>query len=101
MRHGNRRKTVYGGKEISFDGATPENGYQPETNPYTVTIEDYVYDGVWSSDYNTTIYSMVIRSAGADSERLLKVYQDPYDKEWYIFSDTWKGFVSDIREPEE
>ncbi|MBR1693102.1 MAG: Ig-like domain-containing protein, partial [Lachnospiraceae bacterium] len=64
-----------------FDGATPENGYAPETNPYSVTIEDYVYDGVWSSDYNTTIYTIVMRFAGADSERLLKVYQDPYDKE--------------------
>ena len=81
-----------------FNGATVENNYEPSA-PLTVTVCDYVYDGVWSDDYNSYIYTVVVKSAGADTERLLKVYQDPFDQEWYIFSDSYKGFVADIVEP--
>lgn len=81
-----------------FDGATRFNEYTPD-EPLTVTVEDYVYDGVWSNDYNTYIYTVISRFAGADSERLLKIYQDPYDNQWYIFSDSWKSFCSDIKNP--
>ena len=81
-----------------FDGADRFNNYTP-SEPLAVTVEDYVYDGVWSNDYNTYIYTVISRFGGADSERLLKIYQDPYDNQWYIFSDSWKSFCSDIKNP--
>ena len=81
-----------------FDGADRFNNYTPG-EPLTVTVEDYVYDGIWSNDYNTYIYTVITRFKGADSERLLKMYQDPYDNQWYIFSDSWKSFCSDIKDP--
>lgn len=85
-----------------FDGAAPENGYTPvaDTNGnYSITIEDYVYDGVVSNDYNLKIYTVVTKFKGADTERLLKMYQDPFDREWYIWSDSYLGFTADIKEP--
>ncbi|OUM57693.1 hypothetical protein PIROE2DRAFT_17232 [Piromyces sp. E2] len=81
-----------------FDGASRYNNYTP-TTPLTITIEDYVYDGIWSSNYNTYIYTMVTRFKGSDFPRLLKIYQDQYDHQWYIFSDSWKGFCVDIKKP--
>jgi len=80
-----------------FDGTTPENGYM--TNETTITVKDYVYDGDWSDNYESKIYTVVVKSSGADTPRLLKVYQDPFDLEWYIFSDSWKSLILDIRKP--
>jgi len=80
-----------------FDGTNPDNGYT--MSELTVTVKDYVYDGVWSDNYESNIYTVVVQSSGADSPRLLKVYQDPFDLEWYIFSDSWKSLILDIRKP--
>ena len=81
-----------------FDGAEPSNGYTP-TTPLTVTLEDYVYSSEKSNDYQTWIYKITVRFPGADSERIIQVYQDTIDGKWYIFSDSWKGFTADIKEP--
>ncbi len=81
-----------------FDGADQSNGYTPST-PLTVTLEDYVYSSEYSNQYQTYIYKITSRFAGADSERIIQVYQDTIDGKWYIFSDSWKGFTADIKEP--
>lgn len=81
-----------------FDGAEPSNGYTP-TEPLTVTLEDYVYASQPSNQYQTQVYKVVTRFKGADSERIIQVYQDSIDGKWYIFSDSWMGFTSDIKEP--
>ena len=81
-----------------FDGASPHNMYTPDT-PLAVTVEDYVYDGIWSDDYQCMIYTVIARFDGADTERLLKMYQDPFDLRWYIFSDSYMSFISDVKNP--
>lgn len=81
-----------------FDGATPDNGYTP-SEPLTVTLEDYVYAEQHSNDYQTDIYKITSFFPGADSERIIQVYQDPIDGKWYIFSDSWMGFTADIKAP--
>lgn len=81
-----------------FDGATPYNEYKPET-PLAVTVEDYVYNGVWSDIYQTKIYRIISRFEGADTERYISVYQDPFDHQWYIFGDSYKAFITDIKNP--
>lgn len=81
-----------------FDGAEQSNGYTP-TEPLTVTLEDYVYSSEYSNQYQTYIYKITSRFKGADSERIIQVYQDTIDGKWYIFSDSWKGFTADIKEP--
>ncbi|ORX65031.1 hypothetical protein BCR32DRAFT_272871 [Anaeromyces robustus] len=81
-----------------LDGTSPENNYK--TNGTTITIKDYAYDGIWSNNYESKIYTVVVQSSGADNPRLLKVYQDPFDYEWYIFSDSWKSLILDIRKPQ-
>ncbi|MEE3333685.1 MAG: Ig-like domain-containing protein [Ruminococcus sp.] len=81
-----------------FDGANPDNGYTP-SEPKTVTLEDYVYSSEYSSDAQSYVYKIVSRFKGADSERIIQVYQDTIDGKWYIFSDSWKGFTADMKEP--
>jgi hypothetical protein len=81
-----------------FDGANPDNGYTP-SEPKTVTLEDYVYSSEYSSDAQSYVYKIVSRFEGADSERIIQVYQDTIDGKWYIFSDSWKGFTADMKEP--
>lgn len=81
-----------------FDGAEPANGYTP-SEPPTVTLEDYVYSSQVSNQYQTQIYKITSRFKGADSERIIQVYQDSIDGKWYIFSDSWMGFTADMKDP--
>lgn len=81
-----------------FDGAEPANGYTP-SEPLTVTLEDYVYASQTSNQYQTQIYKIVSRFKGADTERIIQVYQDSIDGKWYIFSDSWKSFTADMKDP--
>lgn len=81
-----------------FDGAEPDNGYTP-SEPLTVTLEDYVYSSQSSTDYQTQIYKIVTRFKGADSERIVDVYQDSLDGKWYLFSDSWGNLTSKIKSP--
>lgn len=80
-----------------FDGATPANKYTPN-DPPTVVLEDYVYSSQASNQYQTQIYKITCRFPGADNERIIQVYQSVNGK-WYIFSDSWMGFTSDIKSP--
>ncbi|MBQ4463755.1 MAG: hypothetical protein II915_04990 [Eubacterium sp.] len=83
-----------------FDGATPENGYTP-SSPLTVTLEEYVYNLPPSTMYGSTlsIERVVTRFAGADTERYVDFYMDPKDGNWYIWSDTYKSILADIKTP--
>ena len=81
-----------------FDGATPGNGYAP-SEPRTVTLEEYVYNLPASTMYGPTlaIERVVTRFQGADTERYMDLYEDPKDGKWYIWSDTYKGLLADIK----
>ena len=81
-----------------FDGATPENGYQPAI-PLTITLEEYVYNLPASTMYGPTLNleRVVTRFKGADSARYMDLYMDPKDNNWYIWSDSYKGLLADIK----
>ena len=84
-----------------FDGASPENGYTPE-EPLTVTLREYAYAPQISTIYGVELHveKIVTEFSGADTERAVSVYEDPSDGRWYVFSDTYAGLLSDVREPE-
>ncbi len=72
-----------------FDGATPENDYQP-SKPYTLTVESDPY-----SYQNEGYAKLNIRSGGADSPRQV-VLRKAGDGKWYL----WEQFLMvGIREP--
>ncbi len=81
-----------------FDGAEPSNGYTP-AEPFTVTVEDYVYNMPPSTMYGPTITieRLVTRFKGADNPRSLDLYMDPKDNSWYAWSDSYKGLMVDIK----
>ena len=81
-----------------FDGAAPENGYQP-TEPLAITLEEYVYNIPASTMYGPTLNleRVVTRFKGADSARYMDLYMDPKDNNWYIWSDSYKGLLTDIK----
>lgn len=83
-----------------FDGATPENGYTPNS-PLSITLREYPYAPQLSTMYGPNIYVEKIVSdfKGADSERSVSVYKDQKDQKWYIWSDTYKGLLVDIKTP--
>lgn len=83
-----------------FDGAAPENAYKP-SEPLTVTLREYPYAPQVSTMYGPELYVEKIVSdfKGADSERSVSVYKDPKDNKWYIWSDTYKGLLVDIKTP--
>lgn len=73
-----------------FDGATPENGYQPKV-PYaiTVTASPHSYpDENWATLYVT--------SGGADSPRGIKLRKKPSTGQWFLVE---IQCLSDIRVP--
>lgn len=81
-----------------FDGAESSNGYTP-SQPYSVTLEDYIYSSMKYNDYQTWVYQITSYFKGADTPRTIQVYQDTMDGKWYLFSDSWLKFTSDIKEP--
>ncbi|MBQ9846034.1 MAG: hypothetical protein IJO54_08160 [Oscillospiraceae bacterium] len=73
-----------------FEGATPENSYQPAL-PYTITVSDNPYS--YQNEGYATLY---IKSGGADSARQVQL-RKAKDGKWYL----WEQFLlSDIRKPE-
>ena len=73
-----------------FNGATPQNDYQP-SQPYTVTVSENPY-----SYQNQGYAKLFIRSGGADNPRevLLRLAKDG---KWYL----WEQFILvGIRQPE-
>lgn len=85
-----------------FDGASPDNGYTPN-NPLSITLREYPYAPQLSTMYGPNIYVEKIVSdfKGADSERSVSVYKDPKDNKWYIWSDSYKSLLVDIKTPVE
>ena len=81
-----------------FDGASPDNGYTPN-NPISITLREYPYAPQLSTMYGPNIYVEKIVSdfKGADSERSVSVYKDPKDNKWYIWSDSYKSLLVDIK----
>lgn len=73
-----------------FKGATVENGYEP-TTPYTITITDNPYS--YAEENWATVY---VKSAGADSERGIKLRKKPSTGQWFLNE---LLCLSDIRVP--
>lgn len=73
-----------------FQGATVENGYEP-TAPYTITVTDNPYS--FPEENWATVY---VKSAGADSERGIKLRKKPSTGQWFL-NDI--QCLSDIRIP--
>lgn len=73
-----------------FEGATPENDYQPN-EPYTITVSENP-----NSYTNQGMARLFIRSGGADSPRQIDL-RKAKDGKWYL----WEQYIlSDIRKPE-
>ena len=64
-------------------------------------MREYVYAPQTSTIYGRplSVEKVVIEFAGADTERQLSVYQDPTNGQWYIFSDSYGGFLMDVKTP--
>lgn len=73
-----------------FEGATPQNDYQP-AEPYTITVSENPYS------YQNEGYAMLyITSGGADSPRSVQL-RLAKDGKWYL----WEQYIlADIRKPE-
>lgn len=83
-----------------FDGAAPENGYTP-SEPLTLTLREFAYAPETSTSYGREleIERIVLDFEGADTERMVSVFCDPEDGNWYIWSDSYKGLLADIKPP--
>jgi hypothetical protein len=61
-----------------FAGATPENGYTPET-PYRITVSANPYS--FDNENWATLY---VQSGGADSPRPVKLRKKPSTGQWFL-----------------
>jgi len=75
-----------------FQGATPQNGYEP-TKPYTITVSENPYS--FNEENWATLY---VTSSGADTPRPVKLRKKPSTGQWFI-NDI--QCLSDIRIPTE
>ena len=84
-------KYLYIGKSY-FMGAIPDNDYTP-TVPYTIAIEE---DNNYHQDGFKRLF---LQSGGADNKRpiMLRLAKDG---NYYIWSDSYMGLMTDIRPPE-
>ncbi|MBR5712117.1 MAG: hypothetical protein IKX54_00820 [Lachnospiraceae bacterium] len=80
-----------------FKGATPQNNYMP-SSPYTITVSENPYSRTNFADGYLTLW---IASGGADTPRQVTLRQKKSTGEWFIFSDSFKGLLADIRVPAE
>ncbi len=72
-----------------FEGATPENNYQP-TVPYSIEVLEnkYSYD-------NEGYARLLVKTAGADSPRQITLRRK--GDEWFVWE--FPGVLADIRKP--
>ena len=77
-----------------FNGATPDNNYMP-TSPYTIKVTENPY----SRDGGEGYLTLWLTSGGADSMRDINLRQKPSTGQWFIFSDSYRGLLADIRMP--
>lgn len=84
-----------------FEGSSPQNGYMPRL-PLELILSEYPYQPQISTIYGQeiSVEKIVVVPKGADTERIVSVYEDPKDRRWYIWSDSYKPLLADIREPE-
>lgn len=61
-----------------FEGATPENGYKPNT-PYVIKVSENPYS--YSDDNWATLY---VTSGGADNPRPIKLRKKPSTGQWFL-----------------
>ena len=76
-----------------FKGATPDNDYTP-SNPFQIEVFENPY-----TDENEGYKKLFVRSGGADSERPITL-RLAKDGNYYVWSDSFMGLLSDIRQPE-
>ncbi len=75
-----------------FNGATPQNNYQPSM-PYTLTFFENPYS---RQNINEGYLTLHIKSGGGDNPRQLKLRSKPSTGQWFL----WEQFLlSDIRKP--
>lgn len=75
-----------------FEGANPENNYEPAT-PYTLTFFENPYS---RDNFKEGYLTLHIHSGGADSARQVKLRKKPSTGQWFL----WEQFLlSDIRKP--
>ena len=75
-----------------FNGATPQNSYQPSM-PYTLTFFENPYS---RQNINEGYLTLHIKSGGGDNPRQLKLRTKPSTGQWFL----WEQFLlSDIRKP--
>lgn len=73
-----------------FEGAIPDNDYQPK-EPYAIVVSENPYSYV-----NQGMAKLNIRSGGADNPRQIEL-RKAKDGKWYL----WEQYIlSDIRKPE-
>ena len=73
-----------------FEGATVANGYTP-TVSFTITVEDNPY-----SYPDENYATLLVRSAGADSPRPIRLRKKPSTGQWFLLE---VQCLSDIRIP--
>ena len=76
-----------------FEGSNPDNDYTPST-PYIVDVTDNPY-----TDQEEGFKRLFLKSSGADNNRPVTVRLSK-DGNYYIWSDTIMGLLTDIRKPE-
>jgi len=76
-----------------FIGATPKNDYVP-TEPYQIEITENPYSNVEEG-----FLKLFVKSGGADTPRGITVRHGK-DRNYYIWSDSFMGLLSDIRKKE-
>lgn len=75
-----------------FNGATPENNYEP-TEPFTLTFFENPYS---RDNLNEGYLTLHIKSNGADSARQIRLRTKPSTGQWFL----WEQFLlSDVRVP--
>ncbi len=77
-----------------FVGATPDNDYMP-SSPYTIKVTENLY----SRDGGEGYLTLWLQSGGADSMRNITLRNKPSTGQWFVFSDSYRGLLADIRIP--
>ncbi|MBQ4506184.1 MAG: hypothetical protein II971_02910 [Firmicutes bacterium] len=79
------------------EGANADNGYTPYGDSYRFWMHEDVNDPQHSIYSGVDIYIeniyVVIPETG--EERIVKVFQDPKDKQWYLWGDSYRDLLKD------
>ena len=75
---------------VYFEGATPDNDYQPDM-PLTLRL----FEDQRPQDVEAGYLRLYLHTAGADSKRAIQLRQK--DDQWFIWD--YPGIVMDVRKP--